>query len=245
VRSAARPHPVTARRRAPGSSPPGRDAIVRTRRLAFAMASALSTPRGLSMSGAISIRPGAIPRMRSRSAICASRRSTSLADSVFGKQTPSTSAWTDASRSRARWAGSWFTRTKISAPPRDARETASRISRRAGSFSCKGTASSRSSMMASAPRRCAPSTNRGTLTGRISVDRLIKGPPMASLVRAVRCIGLESARRYLRACGESRRIGREMAKHVVGHGQARGETAGREWGSLTAKDGERRLRRRD
>ena len=149
--------------------------MVRTRWLAAAIASRFSRPRGLSMSRAISVRPGAIPRSapaaRSRRP---GARPPLRPPSSGSRSHPGPGAPPPPGRS-ASMAASWLTRTKTSAPPRATRGMAS-ADAPAGRvlLALEGTASSRSSMTASAPRRWAFSTNRGTLTGRISVDRLMR-----------------------------------------------------------------------
>lgn len=78
---------------------------------------------------------------------------------------PSTSAPTLASTSRTHRPSGRFTRTSTSAPPRRTCAAAAVTASRAAAFSETGTLSSRSSMMASAPRVCAFSMKRGTFAG--------------------------------------------------------------------------------
>ena len=142
----------TAPRPAPGSSPRRRCSWWRCGRSSGRSPRAARNPRGVSMARDRRRCPGARPRSRSRRSIRATMSRICAADSALGIDRPSSPGCTAASMSSASRAGSLFTRTSTSAPPRPARASESRTSVRALAFSWAGTESSRSRTMASAPR---------------------------------------------------------------------------------------------
>ncbi len=154
------------------SSPPSSSAILRAS--ARAMASACSRPAADSTSTTNPTLPAAMPR-------CASRRDTSsdsvrraCGSSTLGTNSARTPGCTAASRSAAVSRGCALTRTRISAPPRAASSADSISARRARGRSPAGTLSSRSRMIASAPRVWAFSMKRPLFAGTNSRERKIK-----------------------------------------------------------------------
>src|SRR4029453_18925642 len=153
--------------------------MVGMRSLERAISSTARSPRGVSMASDRRRCLGLRPRVRSRRSICATMAWTWAADSTLGIDNPSTPGWTAPSMSSASSAGSLFTRTSTSAPPRPATASESRTSLRALAFSWGGTEASRSRTISSAPRVYALSTKRGWLTGRISDERRARGSAMS------------------------------------------------------------------
>ena len=115
--------------------------------------------------------PGATPRSASTSSTISAMSRTCSALSVFGSASASTRGPTAASISRTARRNGRLVRTTTSAPPRDTISAASGKRVRALSFSEAATLSSRSRIIASAPRRAAPSRKRRRVTGTNSSDR--------------------------------------------------------------------------
>ena len=143
------------------SSPPATSA--KTRGLAVAIVRASSTAPGSSIIGTsdIALRPMARSMPSSKSA----RAAIACASRAFGTSKPSAPARQAAWASSRMRAGSELIRTNMTAPPRRAIATASPSRARAASFWAGATASSRSRMIASAPRSWALARNRSELAG--------------------------------------------------------------------------------
>jgi hypothetical protein len=115
--------------------------------------------------------PDARPRSASTSSTVSAISRTCSGLSVFGKASAKTRGPTAASMSRTARRSGRLMRTTISAPPRETISAASDTRARARSFSEAATLSSRSRMIASAPRRAAPSTKRLAVTGTNNSER--------------------------------------------------------------------------
>ena len=115
--------------------------------------------------------PGVMPRSASTSSMISASSRTCSALSVLGSASASTRGPTAASMSRTAIRSGRLMRTTTSAPPRDTISAASGTSPLARSFSEAATLSSRSRMIASAPRLAAPSTKRRCVTGTNSSER--------------------------------------------------------------------------
>src|SRR4051794_19705943 len=115
--------------------------------------------------------PTRMPRSASSSSMISATSWTCSALSALGSAIACTPGPITASRSRTVMRIGRLTRTTTSAPPRDTVAAASGTRVRARSFSEAATASSRSRIIASAPRLAAPSTNRYAVTGTNSIER--------------------------------------------------------------------------
>src|SRR6266851_8065967 len=115
--------------------------------------------------------PGGMPRSASTSSTISASSWTCSALSVLGRASANTPGPTAASMSRTAMRNGRLLRTTTSAPPRATSCAASGTKVRARSFSLGATLSSRSRMIASAPRRAAPSTKRRCVTGTNSIER--------------------------------------------------------------------------
>jgi hypothetical protein len=124
--------------------------------------------------------PGTTPRSISTSSTISASNRTCSGLSTLGKANARTRGSTAASMSRTARRSGRLMRTTTSAPPRATISAASGTKVRARSFSEAATLSSRSRMIASAPRRAAPSTKRCAVTGTNSSERQT-GKVMASL----------------------------------------------------------------
>jgi hypothetical protein len=141
------------------------------RGLAMAISSARMTPFAVSTETENWTVPAGMPRRFSQYRTNSSSMWISAALSAFGTAMPVRPGWMAASRSSIIISTGLLIRTNTSAPPRAASGMASLTIGRARAFSPGGTESSRSSTMASAPRRYALSTKRGWFTGIINDER--------------------------------------------------------------------------
>jgi hypothetical protein len=133
------------------------------RGVACAIGRASSTAPGSSIIG-IS-RSCARPSGASISSSQAARSRSAAGCRVLGRNTPAAPARQAASTSGRNRAASALTRTNTCALLRATAGTASASAARAASFSGGATPSSRSRMIASAPRSCALATKRGAAAG--------------------------------------------------------------------------------
>jgi hypothetical protein len=115
--------------------------------------------------------PEAIPRSASTSSTISASSRTCSGLSTLGRANPRTPGPTAASMSRTASRNGRLMRTTTSAPPRETISAAPGTRARARSFSEAATLSSRSRMIASAPRLAAPSTKRLAVTGTNSSER--------------------------------------------------------------------------
>jgi hypothetical protein len=125
--------------------------------------------------------PGAMPRSASTSSTISASSRTCSGLSTLGKASASTPGLIAASMSRTASRNGRLMRTTTSAPPRETISAASGTRARARSFSEAATLSSRSRMIASAPRLAAPSTKRLAVTGTNSSERHT-GRPAAVMI---------------------------------------------------------------